>query len=100
MEITAVRVYRLSNGGKLKALASVTFDDAFVVHQIRIVEGSSGLFVAMPVRRTPGGTYRDLAHPVSASFRERLQEAVLAAYGAQPELGVRGGGGSRAEAGS
>ncbi|MBX6396407.1 MAG: septation regulator SpoVG [Alicyclobacillaceae bacterium] len=87
MEITSVRVFRLSSGGKLKALASVTFDQEFVVHQVRVIEGAAGLFVAMPGRRTTAGAYRDLAHPVSAAFRAKLQEAVLAAYREDAEDG-------------
>lgn len=79
VEITSVRLVRLS-AGKLRALASVTFDDEFVVHQIRVIHGSTGLFVAMPARRTASGAYRDIAHPVSASFRSKVQAAVLAAY--------------------
>ncbi|MDI3256759.1 MAG: septation regulator SpoVG [Kyrpidia sp.] len=95
MEITSVRLVRLSDG-KLRALASVTFDGEFVVHQVRVIEGTAGLFVAMPARRTSSGAYRDIAHPVSAAFRAKVQEAVLAAYGRElnrePSAGVGGKG--------
>lgn len=82
MEITEVRLRRAPGKGRVRALASVTFDDALVVHGIQVVEGPSGLFVAMPARRTMKGDYRDIAHPVTAEARERLQRVVLEAFAA------------------
>ncbi|HEY8343117.1 MAG TPA: septation regulator SpoVG [Calditerricola sp.] len=80
MEITDVRLRRVSAEGRMKAVASVTFDNEFVVHDIRVIDGKSGMFVAMPSKRTPDGTYRDIAHPISSAMRAKIQEAVLAAY--------------------
>ena len=64
----------------MKAIASITFDDEFVVHDIRVIDGNNGMFVAMPSKRTPDGEFRDIAHPISSATRDRIQEAVLAAY--------------------
>jgi len=80
MNITDVRVRRINTEGKMKAVVSVTFDDAFVVHDVKVVEGMNGIFVAMPSRKTPEGEYRDIAHPISAAAREVIQTAVLKAY--------------------
>jgi len=80
VEITDVRLRRVSAEGRMKAVASVTFDNEFVVHDIRVIDGKSGMFVAMPSKRTPDGTYRDIAHPISSAMRAKIQEAVLAAY--------------------
>lgn len=80
MQVTDVRVRKVNQDGKMKAVCSVTFDDAFVVHDIKVVEGQNGLFVAMPSRRTPSGEFRDIAHPISAAARQQIQEAVLKAY--------------------
>lgn len=75
-----MRIRRLDADGKLKAYASVTFDDCFVVHNIKVIEGKSGLFVAMPSRKSADGDYIDVAHPISPGFRTELQDAVLAEY--------------------
>jgi stage V sporulation protein G len=80
MNITDVRVRRINTEGKMKAVVSVTFDDAFVVHDVKVVEGMNGIFVAMPSRKTPEGEFRDIAHPISAAAREVIQTAVLKAY--------------------
>lgn len=64
----------------MKAIVSITLDDEFVIHDVRVVDGNNGLFVAMPSRKTPEGEFRDIAHPINSETRERLQEAVLAAY--------------------
>lgn len=80
MEVTGVRVRGVAGEQKVKANASVTFDDSFVVHELRVVEGPHGLFISMPARRTLSGAYRDLAHPVTAACREMIQQAVLQAY--------------------
>lgn len=80
MKITGVRVRRFNGEGKTKGTASITFDDEFVVKDLRIVDGSNGLFVAMPARKTPGGDFRDIAHPVTAEVRAAIQAAVLREY--------------------
>lgn len=80
MNITDVRIRKVNVEGKMKAIVSVTFDDAFVIHDVKVVEGQNGLFVAMPSRKTPEGEYRDIAHPISTSARSVIQEAVLKAY--------------------
>lgn len=80
MNITDVRVRKISKEGKMKAVASVTIDDEFVVHDIKVIEGDKGLFIAMPSRRSSDGEYRDVAHPINTSTRERLQAVILEAY--------------------
>jgi stage V sporulation protein G len=80
MNVTDVRIRKINLEGKMKAIVSVTFDDAFVVHDVKVVEGQNGLFVAMPSRKTPEGEFRDIAHPISSSARELIQSAVLKAY--------------------
>ena len=84
VEITEVKVYPVrkkgSEGGKIQAVASVTFDDRFVVHDFKIVHGSRGLFVSMPSRKRQNGEYVDIAHPISPEMREVLQMAILTAY--------------------
>jgi len=80
MNVTDVKIRRMYQEGKMKAVASVTFDQAFVVHDMKVVQGVNGLFLAMPSRRTLDGIYRDIAHPISAETREKVQQAVLEAY--------------------
>uniref|UniRef100_A0A7C2E8Z7 Putative septation protein SpoVG n=1 Tax=Ammonifex degensii TaxID=42838 RepID=A0A7C2E8Z7_9THEO len=80
MEITDVKIRKILNEGKMKAIVSVTFDGSFVVHDIKVVEGKAGLFVAMPSRRIPNGDFRDVAHPITPDARKQLEEAVLGAY--------------------
>ena len=80
MEVTAVRVRPFEGEGKALASVSVVFDEAFAVHDLRIVQGSKGLFVSMPSRRTAGGEYIDTAHPITAAMREHVQTAVLRSY--------------------
>ena len=80
MNITDVRVRKISKEGKMKAVVSVTIDDEFVVHDIKVIEGNKGLFIAMPSRRSSDGEYRDVAHPINTSTRERLQAVILEAY--------------------
>lgn len=80
MEITDIRVRRVGGDGKLKAYVTVTFDEAFVVHNIKVIHGRNGVFIAMPSRRTKTGEYKDVAHPIHTDFRARLQERVLQAY--------------------
>lgn len=71
---------KVLNDGKMKAIVSVTFDDSFVIHDVKVVEGQNGLFVAMPSRKTPDGEFRDIAHPITSLAREVVQSAVLEAY--------------------
>jgi len=78
--VTDVRVRKILTEGKMKAIVSVTLDDMFVIHDVKVVEGQNGLFVAMPSRKTPDGEFRDIAHPITSSAREVIQNAVLQAY--------------------
>ncbi len=80
MEITDVRVRKVSKEGKMKAVVSVTFDNEFVIHDIKVIEGDSGLFIAMPSRKTLDGEFRDIAHPINSGTREKIQTAVLEKY--------------------
>jgi stage V sporulation protein G len=80
VEVTDVRLRRVATDGKMKAVASVTLDGEFVVHDVKVVEGAKGLFVAMPSRKTPDGEFRDVAHPITPAARERIQKAVLARF--------------------
>lgn len=84
INVTDVRVRRLNSDSKMKAVASITIDQDFVVHDVRVVEGPNGLFVAMPSRKTADGEYRDVAHPITADAREVISETVLKAYGDMP----------------
>lgn len=80
MEVTDVRLRRVETEGRMRAIASITIDNEFVVHDIRVIDGNNGLFVAMPSKRTPDGEFRDIAHPISSQTREKIQTAVLAEY--------------------
>jgi len=80
MEITDIRVRKIDSEGKMKAVVSVTFDNEFVVHDIKVIESQNGLFIAMPSRKTPEGEFRDIAHPINATTREKLQKAILEKY--------------------
>jgi stage V sporulation protein G len=80
MKITDVRIRKIKDDGKMKAVVSVTFEEAFVVHDIKIIEGQNGPFVAMPSRKVGEADYRDIAHPINASMRRELQEAIFEAY--------------------
>lgn len=80
MKITDVRIRMITEASKMKAVASVTFDDEFVVHDIKIIDGQNGLFIAMPSKRLGDGDYRDIAHPLSSAVRERIKTAILSAY--------------------
>ena len=82
MKVTEVRIRKVEDEGKLKAYVTITFDECFVVHNIKIIEGKSGPFIAMPSRKTAMGEYKDIAHPVSPEFRVELQEKILAEYNA------------------
>jgi len=80
MLITDVRVRKVLAAGRMKAIVSITLDDMLVIHDVKVVEGSNGLFVAMPSRKMPDGEFRDIAHPINSSARELIQSAVLQAY--------------------
>lgn len=80
MEITDIKIRKATAEGKLKAYVNVTFDDCFVVHNLKIIDGKEGAFIAMPSRKTQTGEYRDVAHPISPEFRAKLQEKILEAY--------------------
>lgn len=80
MNITDVRVRKVDKEGKMKAVASITIDGEFVVHDIKIIDGEKGLFIAMPSRRTGEGEYRDIAHPINSETRDELQKLILGAY--------------------
>ena len=80
MTITDIRVRRVDSEGRMRAVASVAFDDAFVVHDIKIIEGTDKLFIAMPSRKTPDGEFKDIAHPISSEMRDMLSNAILEKY--------------------
>ncbi len=80
MKITDVRIRKIAKDGKMKAIVSITLDDEFVVHDIKVIEGEKGLFIAMPSRKTTTGEYRDVAHPINSQTREQIQETILREY--------------------
>lgn len=80
MQITDVRVRKITKEGKMKAIVSITLDDEFVVHDIKVIEGEKGLFIAMPSKRAADGEYRDIAHPINSSTREHIQRIILEGY--------------------
>ena len=80
MKVTDVRIRKINDEGKMKAIVSVTFDNEFVVHDIKIIEGQNGLFIAMPSRKMGEGDFRDIAHPINSETRTRLQEAIFGEY--------------------
>ena len=80
MQVTDVRIRVIDRDSKMKAIASVTFDDCFVVHDIKVIQGDKGLFIAMPSRKAADGEYRDIAHPINTETRERLQRMILEKY--------------------
>ena len=89
MNITDVRVRKVAKEGKMKAVVSITIDDEFVVHDIKVIEGEKGLFIAMPSRKATDGEYRDIAHPINSATRDRIQRIILDKYdevmAAEPE---------------
>ena len=80
MQITDVRVRKVAKEGKMKAVVSITIDDEFVVHDIKVIEGEKGLFIAMPSRKASDGEYRDIAHPINSATREQIQGIILDKY--------------------
>ena len=80
MQITDVRLRKVNSENRMKAVASVTFDNEFVIHDIKVIESQNGLFIDMPSRKTPNGEFKDIAHPINAETREKIQKAILEAY--------------------
>lgn len=80
MQITDVRIRKVEKEGKLKAVVSITVDDEFVIHDIKVIEGDKGLFIAMPSKKAADGEYRDIAHPINSGTRERIQNMILEGY--------------------
>ena len=80
MQITDVRIRKIATDGKMKAIVSVTFDNEFVIHDIKVIEGQNGLFIAMPSRKTQDGEFKDIAHPINTETREKMQASILKAY--------------------
>ena len=85
MQITDVRIRKVEKEGKMKAVASITIDNEFVVHDIKIIDGDKGLFIAMPSKKTLDGEYRDIARPINSETRDRIQRSVIQAYEATEE---------------
>ena len=89
MQITDVRLRKVNSENRMKAVASVTFDNEFVIHDIKVIESQNGLFIAMPSKKTPTGEFKDIAHPINPETREKIQNAILEAYNA-PESETEG----------
>ncbi|MDR1893364.1 MAG: septation regulator SpoVG [Spirochaetales bacterium] len=85
MNITDIRIRRVNAEGKLKAYVTITFNDCFVVHNVKVIAGKNGAFIAMPSRKTKTGEYKDIVHPINSEFRTKLQEQILEAYENCPE---------------
>ena len=88
MQITDVRIRKVEKEGKMKAIVSITIDDEFVLHDIKIVDGEKGLFIAMPSKKTADGEYRDIAHPIKTETRNRIQKMILERYAQELEAEV------------
>lgn len=86
MKVTDVRIRRFNQEGKMRAIVSVTLNDQFVVHDVRVIEGNNGYFVAMPSKRTPHGEFKDIAHPINTEARQEIQQAILEAYFKELEM--------------
>ena len=80
MEITSITIRKMGSEGKMKAIVSVTFDHSFVVHDIKVIEGNNGFFIAMPSRKTQDGEFKDIVHPINSEFREKLSGEVMQKY--------------------
>ena len=80
MQITDVRVRKITKEGKMRAVVSITIDDEFVIHDIKVIEGDKGMFIAMPSKKAADGEYRDIAHPINSSTRETIQKIILDSY--------------------
>lgn len=88
MTITDIRIRKINSEGKMKAVVSVTFDNEFVVHDMKIIEGHSGLFIAMPSRKTPEGEFKDIAHPINAETRDLLQQRILELFSTEEQTAL------------
>ena len=86
MQITDIRIRKIAKEGKMKAVVSITLDDEFVVHDIKVIEGEKGLFIAMPSKKLGKGEFRDIAHPLSSTTREKIKTAVFAEYNRVKEI--------------
>ncbi len=86
MKITDVRIRKVEKEGKMRAVVSITIDDEFVVHDIKVIEGEKGLFIAMPSRRAADGEYRDIAHPINSQTRDSIQRIILEKYQSESEV--------------
>jgi stage V sporulation protein G len=86
VKITEIRAKRIRGNNRLKGIAAITIDECFVIHELRIIDGKNGLFVAMPSRRMPNGEYKDVAHPINTETRSMIEKEVLESYNALPEL--------------
>lgn len=80
MQITDIRVRQVFDEGKMKARVSITFDNQFVVHEIKVIEGENGIFIAMPSKKLSGGEFKDIAHPINKETRAQMQDAIVKAY--------------------
>ncbi len=80
MQITDVRVRKITKEGKMRAIVSITIDEEFVIHDIKVIEGDKGLFIAMPSKKATDGEYRDIAHPINSSTRDKIQKIILDSY--------------------
>lgn len=80
MEITDVRVRRVSKEGKMRGIVSITIDNEFAVHDIKVIEGDNGIFIAMPSRKANDGEFKDIAHPINSEARQKIQSAIISAY--------------------
>ncbi len=85
MQITDIKIRRINAEGKMRAVVSITFDNEFVVHDIKVIEGADKLFIAMPSRKTPEGEYRDIAHPINSNMREVIESKIIEAYNVAKE---------------
>ena len=86
MQITDVRLRKVNSENRMKAVASVTFDNEFVIHDIKVIESQNGLFIAMPSKKTQNGEFRDVAHPINAETREKIQNAIIEKYNETPDV--------------
>lgn len=90
MQITDVRIRKVEKEGKMKAVVSITIDEEFVVHDIKVIEGEKGLFIAMPSRKAADGEYRDIAHPINSATRDKIQSLILEKYEETKEVEAAG----------
>lgn len=85
MKVTNVKLKKIANKNRLKAVATVTFDECFVVHELRVIDGKNGMFVAMPSKKHPSGEYRDIAHPITQEMRSIVEQSVIEVYNNTPD---------------